>query len=57
MNRKTRIHNSSLVPLIMATPNLSKDILSFTRMFLSFDGNMEKKERMYLPMIKDNDFM
>ncbi len=41
----------------ITTTNLSEDILSFTRMFVSLNGNMEKKETLYLPMIEDNDFM
>jgi hypothetical protein len=55
MNRKTTIYNFSLIPYI-TTPNLSEDILSFTRMLVSLNGNMEKKDTLYLPTIKDNEF-
>jgi len=57
MGRKTTIHNSLLVSPYISGPNLSKNILSFTRMPTSSNSNMEKKETLHLPMIKDNDFM
>lgn len=55
---KTTIHNSFLVSLLYITSsNLFEDILSFTRMFATFNRTKQNEDTMFLPMFKDNDMM